>query len=193
MDKLNLEDHTSLLNEVRILQLIYHRNKNQHRMATWWRYFQMLLRHLKHFFINDDYKIIELINKKKLMKKCFYEFYGIIKLGQFMSLGFVLVASLSRIHKLLERFSTSPVIVDMKDDKIQAIAQLDLGEDVGEEVILEEVTNVSGKVESESLSFNSKTSSVETDQKTSEKHKSKRSKEKKKKKKKSDIDLIFGS
>lgn len=193
MDKLNLEDHTSLSNEVRILQLIYHRNKNQHRMATWWRYFQMLLRHLKHFFINDDYKIIELINKKKLMKKCFYEFYGIIKLGQFMSLGFVLVASLSRIHKLLERFSTSPVIVDMKDDKIQAIAQLDLGEDVGEEVILEEVTNVSGKVESESLSFNSKTSSVETDQKTSEKHKSKRSKEKKKKKKKSDIDLIFGS
>ena len=54
-----------LLNEYRLVHLFYHRNKNQHRVARWWSYLDILHRHLrKLLLIMED--ITEIITLRRL-------------------------------------------------------------------------------------------------------------------------------
>lgn len=67
------EIYNSLLNEYQILHLIYHRNLNQHRVSTWWKYFNLLHRHVRKILcLMDD--IFEVINTRKLTNIKFNKF-----------------------------------------------------------------------------------------------------------------------
>lgn len=108
-----------LENEYYIIHLIYHRNRNQHRLLIWWKYFNIIhrkLRQIVKLFIERDEannqkkrtlkenEIVKLSNYlicKKVLSKAYYEFNGIIALGQFLTLGLALVASLSKISSIL--------------------------------------------------------------------------------------------
>ncbi|CCE86072.1 Piso0_005721 [Millerozyma farinosa CBS 7064] len=108
-----------LTNEYYIIHLIYHRNRNQHRLSVWWKYFNIIhrkIRQIVKLFIDRDeannqktrsLKENEIVNvsnyliRKKVISKAYYEFNGIIALGQFLTLGLALVASLSKINSIL--------------------------------------------------------------------------------------------
>ncbi|WEJ96046.1 RNase MRP subunit [Yamadazyma tenuis] len=138
----------------------------------------MLLTRLKRIVKDPIKKNVTVLYQKKIINKCFYEFYGIIKLGQFMSLGLVLVASLSKINEILKAYTELRVPTQIDQQNIY----LQDSDDIGE-VITEHIGETITK--SEGLSIG-KTELMKTKDKHLKKDK------KKKKKTKSDIDKIFG-
>lgn len=132
------EHYQELVNEVQILQLINHRNKNQHRLLTWWKYFRLLLSLLKKIVLlqpeqpdkqlesPQQQQAIQKMFQKKIFTKCYYEFNGIIALGQFLLLGLALVSSLSKVHEIL-----APYKVVKFTDTVQ---DTPMDEELGEEV-----------------------------------------------------------
>ncbi|KAH7579480.1 Hypothetical protein J6896_04875 [Nakaseomyces glabratus] len=112
-----VDKYIQLHQEYRILHLLNHRNKNQHRVATWWKWFNMLRRS-----VGDVVEILQPLGRTKNQKlkdkkdgrflyrtlhkffqmesKLYYSFNNIIKLGQFITLGVVLVGILGRVHSI---------------------------------------------------------------------------------------------
>ena len=190
------EHFDQLVQEVQILQLINHRNKNQHRLLTWWKYFRLLLSQLKRLVILQHHPLLEqnpsqqdVIDKlfqKKIFTRCYYEFNGIIALGQFLLLGLTLVGSLSKVHEILVLYK-----VDKSTAPVQTAP---LGEELGEEIEFP-VANNDNKVGLEFLDKKEGTDlrspePTSNSNSTKRKHDSKE-KKKKKKKKKTDIDMLF--
>lgn len=201
------ETYLSLLNEFRIIHLLYHRNKNQHRVAKWWCHFDILHRHLrkilllfedineiihfkrlsiinfnsskksfikineipklkeKSFFkkiVKNNKKIkiekkkyfhnklneinaIKLINKKKsllfkdlkylynkILPNSYWIFMGVIELGQFTNIGFVLIGFISKIWNLLSNIEGIKINLKfgkiLQNSKIKVSNNDDLGE-----------------------------------------------------------------
>lgn len=188
-----------LVNEVGILQLINHRNKNQHRLLTWWKYFRLLLSHLKKIILLQDSEssnqqiVINKLFQKLIISKCYYEFNGIIALGQFLLLGLTLISSLSKVHEILQSYR-----IQKSGYKTENITLVD--EELGEEIELPQTTEKSVDVLDQPNITRSISPEPELDSHTHSKPKSKSSKKrknedkegkKKKKKKKTDIDLLF--
>lgn len=128
----SITENTSLRNEVELLCLIYHRNKNQHRLLNWWKYFRLLINNLKRLCMGLI--TIDAFMSKRLLIKCYYEFNGIIKLGQFINLGFVLVSILARVHNILSLYHKPEITVPSHRMDIH------IDEDVGQEITLQEPT-----------------------------------------------------
>ena len=102
-----------LLQEERLLKLLYHRNKNQHAVATWWRQFSKLKRLVSRCVkcirtrqYNALYRLIVKFQRSQL-KQMYYEFNGVIGLGQFVTLGVVLVGHLARVNNLFKQILES--------------------------------------------------------------------------------------
>lgn len=111
-----------LRNEYNLLHLIYHRNHNQHRQAHWWRYLNMLRRHIRKILLllvdvengktvllrqqsaERIRDIVDYLFDKKVFTKMHYEFSSIIALGQYVTLGLGLVGLISKLHTLLQLF-----------------------------------------------------------------------------------------
>lgn len=213
MIPLNIE---SLTTEYQLLHLVYHRNYNQHRVARWWRWFNELHRRVRRVLklqYDEQVKSLSARGLKlaaeikyivhKVVKKCYWEFNGIIALGQFVPLGLTLLGMLARINSLLLPAVSKLMVLLVTLSKVhKPVKQVDLTEELGEEIDMEIPISVAvSKPVSKSLSravsekstpvpqlsiddiFNSKT----------KKHKVVKAKLKKPKKlKKSDIDDIFG-
>lgn len=131
----------SLEKEYGILHLIYHRSKNQHRQQIWFRYLDIIHRKVRKI-IKLAYssanklkpeRILEVIKYLvlgKVFRKAFFEFNGIVALGQYINLGFALLGSVSAIYSILTQvegakqyFKTSTAI-DVKE----TLAEDDMGE-----------------------------------------------------------------
>lgn len=174
-----IERWDELVDEIKLLHLIYHRNKNQHRNQHWWRYFLILLSNLKNLTVGLT--TVDKIMSKKIIEKCYREFHGIIALGQFINLGFVLIGCISRIGVIL---SDGYEVRQPKKPIEVKIRQVDINEDMGEEIEPEELTT---NPEKESkIPRESKIS------KASKKKSKKKINDIFKKKKKSSIDKLFG-
>ncbi|CCD26018.2 Rmp1p NDAI_0G02430 [Naumovozyma dairenensis CBS 421] len=181
--------YLKLHQEFRILHLLYHRNKNQHRLSIWWKRFNMLKRncaqvielieyHYKQPEYNGKmtssssskskrqkqkiviirlYRLIHSMFSKRYLSKMYYDFNGIIALGQFVTLGVVLVGLLGRIYSIyLELFELNRnnfkhvgcIIKDIPINKIlvnetnqaimKSINQEELGEELGEEISIDD-------------------------------------------------------
>lgn len=99
-----------LLQEQRLIALLFHRNKNQHRVARWWSQLSALKR-----AVRDMVDALQHINGRNLnmlyhtttkfvrtqVRRMYTQFNEVIALCQFPTLGVVLVATLSRVFRLV--------------------------------------------------------------------------------------------
>ncbi|CAR25097.1 Rmp1p [Lachancea thermotolerans CBS 6340] len=186
--------------EVRYVLLINHRNKNQHRMAVWWKHFNELKRSsaqvlelLQHQKLNAVQlrKLYSLLNKfqKKQLSRMYYSFNGVVGLGQFVTLGVVLIGLLARVNALyrqiyadyerefknlaLIRFEQIFAAESPVEKQLQSLVNEELGEVVDESMVPLPKTEI-----------NSNAALISTQKM--------KAKKKVKKKKKSAIDDIFG-
>lgn len=194
-----LPAYDKLQQELRYILLVYHRNNNQHRAAIWWKQFNELKR--------NTAQVVELLQAAKLgpvrltrlfrllqkflkkqVARMYYSFNGVIGLGQFVTLGVVLVGILARVYaaycelyqahesefvklKLIHVRNSAPTPIV----KLQALVDEELGEEV--DIAAPIAVSTTPLVENSTKSGNSRIAG-----------KSK----KKSKKKKSAIDDIFG-
>ncbi|CAM9017529.1 unnamed protein product [Wickerhamomyces anomalus] len=195
----------ALEHEFGIIKLIHHRNKNQHRVATWWKHLNNLKRYLT--------KVISLIhtyNHKKddkvrqklqnvsrhlyfnICKSAFRAFNGVIALGQFITLGLTLVGALGKIYHHvgtvdgLHKTGTLPGKVDDTVDYNEGDIGEEIGEEVGEVVVIKTQERKRKSVEPVDTSIKKKKKAVKSISDNESVLK------KKKKKKKNAIDDIFG-
>lgn len=99
-----------LLQEQRLIALLFHRNKNQHRVARWWSQLSALKR-----AVRDVVDALQHMNGRNLnmlyhtttkfvrtqVRRMYTQFNEVIALCQFPTLGVVLVATLSRVFRLV--------------------------------------------------------------------------------------------
>ena len=52
-------DVTSLQESLNVLQLLYQRNKNQHRRAIWWKWFSLLRRNVENLLCEEDANLVQ--------------------------------------------------------------------------------------------------------------------------------------
>lgn len=215
MDVLDSKLVSQLRQELRIILLIYHRNKNQHGATIWWKQLNMLKRNVSQVVIILEriaYKNIkntkELIQLHYLLhrflklqvKKMYYDFNGIIALGQFVTLGVVLIGNLSRVfnvyfqvyHALSDDFERLGVRVRNKNQNqnerlINETLEEELGEEIGEEILnATDLSTVPNDLPSKAGVQVKKLPVVSKEEKKSSKKKAK------KRFKKSVIDDLFG-
>lgn len=185
----------SLHQEYRYIQLVYHRNKNQHGATHWWRHFNILKRSISQILRQCQYNKIERQSCKYAIKRflkvqlptIYYQFQDILTMGQFITLGVVLMGLLARCRSLLLQLQPEDDVVEIKTPK-QSIKEASevtpfasSGEDLGLEIIED--------TQAEESLLNLKT--MKEDSNTVKKNK-KHSKKSKSKKNKSAIDSIFG-
>lgn len=199
------ESLTSLRNEYAAVYLIYHRNKNQHRALSWWKYLNMIHRSLRKIILSHDQKEykklrdnINELQKRKILDKAYREFNGIVALGQFVTLGMTLIAVVSRIWNLLEPERQVKQLVTQKQP---SSSLQDTGDDLGEivdddlgQVVAPPTINSTSNLPDETPSIPSKHSLDDIfgpSKKKKKKLDPNTKKIKKSKKKKSDIDDIF--
>lgn len=192
----------ALEQEYRLILLLNHRNKNQHRVASWYGSFNELKRNcgqivellgltrLKTTCMRDDkwVKLHRLLQRAlfRQLKRWYWDFNSIIALGQFVTLGCVLVALLANVRALYmkiwelsyDEFIRCECFIK-KIIKGKKESVMDDGEELGE-AINEDIRNVVREREH-----------VEPIQ-VVEPETDKKKKKKKKKKNKSAIDGIFG-
>lgn len=216
-----------ITNEFGILHLIYHRNRNQHRALIWWKYVNIIHRNIRKILkiiidlesTKDDKKIqqkqqkvleiIENLIKKRIFTKAYYEFNGIVALGQFVTLGLALIGNLSKLYCILQNFKGIDKVLEQKITDVKFTESVEYNEDdLGEVVEYENVpdSQLKRKVEIVDSKASKKTkksadsiddifSTNITTQKPKKKSKSGKSldevKTKKKKKKRNEIDDIF--
>ncbi|CCH41692.1 Ribonuclease MRP protein subunit [Wickerhamomyces ciferrii] len=149
------ESLDNLEHEYGLLKLIFHRNKNQHRVTTWWKHLNQLKRYLTKLIslIHSYNKIFNQTTKTKLLsiarhlyfklcKSAYRSFNGIVALGQFITLGLTLIGILGKIYHELGMIDG---IRDKENKKVRnEVGSLDkgdvvdrgfgYGDDVGEEL-----------------------------------------------------------
>ncbi len=199
------ESLVALEHEFGIIKLIHHRNKNQHRVATWWKHLNNLKRYLTKvislihtYNSKKDDKVRQKLQKVSrhlyfnICKSAFRAFNGVIALGQFITLGLTLVGALGKIYHhvgTVDGLHKTDTLTDKVNDTVD-YNEGDIGEEIGEEV--GEVVVIK--------THERKRKSVEpVDTKIKKKKKADKSisdiesvLKKKKKKKKNAIDDIFG-
>lgn len=145
-----LEFDTSELEDInKMLHLTMHRNKNQHRLAKWWKFFQMLRRHL----VKLQREIQDCVKTQKkasrvaveerlaflqlLMPKFYRSFGAVVADNQYAALGAMLIGTLARVNKIITPLQKS---VEM------AAPTSSVTEDIGEPVTRETLPSGSSKV-----------------------------------------------
>lgn len=215
------EDFHKLKNEYGILHLLYHRNKNQHRTLKWWKYFNIFHRKIRKIVkplmdiedSTDETKIlvkrkivlceIKRLFGQKIFTKAYFEYNGILALGQFVTLGLALIGNLSKLYCILRNV----VGLEGSYEPERAIGHFEVPDDivdVGEEVDLSKNNDGDGKTFEESQHQDRKRQAsqhleakddIKSDSLTIDdifaSGSSKKDKKKKKKKKKTLVDEIF--
>ncbi|ONH68110.1 Ribonuclease MRP protein subunit RMP1 [Cyberlindnera fabianii] len=215
------ETTVSLEHEYSLLRLLHHRNKNQHRVATWWKHLNTLKRDLTKLLAMN--RCVSLTSRQSAVMlaykirhvdvtKCYRAFNGIVALGQFVTLGLTLLGMLARVNDCigkmdgLEEYEMERKRQGMKTHKGEedvlsmATVSDDLGEEIGE-VVSTDIETLEKKRKSDLslLEPEIKKKKKKLKSKTEAGVKPKSSdltttdkKKKKKKKTKSAIDDIFG-
>ncbi|CAH2352854.1 ribonuclease MRP protein subunit Rmp1p [[Candida] railenensis] len=203
----------SLQNEFYILHLLYHRNKNQHRASCWWKYLNMMHRHLRSILklhgsnSPEVVRAVQDFQRRKILDKSYWEFNSIVALGQFVALGMTLVGLVARVWVILDEISPrdmvgladGPAIASVSASKANAAAgigknfqgpqlQSNVEVDFGEELTVSD-----SSILSEPVAPAPSKRAHELDEFSGPVKKKLKPREKKKKKKKrNEMDDIFG-
>ncbi|KAJ5570356.1 uncharacterized protein N7459_009786 [Penicillium hispanicum] len=94
-------DHKEIRAVHSVLHLIYHRNKNQHRQAKWWRWLSLLKRTtLKLGSLDTDTSAVSRQHlARQVVPRCYLAFSSVVAENQFAALGIVLLSTLARLVK----------------------------------------------------------------------------------------------
>ncbi|KAJ6023261.1 uncharacterized protein N7446_013620 [Penicillium canescens] len=109
-----------------ILHLIFHRNKNQHRGAKWWKWLSALKRATL-----DLARSGAQAHLAHIVPRCYVAFSTVVADNRFSSLGVVLLATLARLSKVTgisQELKTQPGAIRPKNTGF--VAKEDLGERV---------------------------------------------------------------
>lgn len=155
MEVVTEEQLQLLTNEYYILHLLYHRSRNQHRNQVWFKYLNILHRRVRIVlklamdWRSDHIRKKEVIKEKllsnikylvkRVMAKAYYEFNGIIALGQFINLGFTMLGNLSKLHGILIGFGGVSDTLKLKLGSILVGTSHDSEDDIGEVVEFPEI------------------------------------------------------
>ncbi|KAI9881387.1 MAG: hypothetical protein M1830_003394 [Pleopsidium flavum] len=106
----------------KLLQLMFHRNKNQHRLTKWWKRLSMLKRSVTKLLREIAAKETEAVKTRVcymaelLLPKCYLAFTNVIADQQFAAMGLVLLANLAKVSRIIggmaakaPRLQTQPV------------------------------------------------------------------------------------
>ena len=213
------EDFRKLQNEYGILHLLYHRNKNQHRTLKWWKYFNIFHRKIRKIIkalmdIEKSTDKTTMLSKRnvvlceirsmfsrKIFTKAYFEYNGILALGQFVTLGLALIGNLSSLYCILRNIGNQEVSKDPGDPSGHFQTPDEIV-DIGEEIVLSKNNVAHGGASEESQHEGRKRGTNElSEAKDDVKNEnltiddifasSSKKKDKKKKKKKTPVDEIF--
>ncbi|KAJ5415307.1 hypothetical protein N7465_004002 [Penicillium sp. CMV-2018d] len=109
------------------LHLIFHRNKNQHRRAKWWKWLSILKRATLDFARGVKSHLATVI------PRCYIAFSTVVADNQFSTLGIVLLAALARLSKItgishqlkMQPVSKARMIPVAKEDLGERIRRID--------------------------------------------------------------------
>lgn len=196
-------DTDSLARELDVVHLLYHRNRNQHRHSIWWKQFAILKRRgdlivdLLRQKPQPNVSLIEVHVKYvvlKIIPRAYRLFHGVLTHGQYINLGFALIALVSRLFVLLResmKVEDSALrrpsrLLSSRETSLKAFSggaeEADIGQSVSRDVVEHVVGRKSQKTETESTQDGREIPSEE-----------KKGKNKGKKKRvKNEIDAIFG-
>jgi len=139
-----------------ILHLAHHRNKNQHRLAKWWKFLSQLRRHIAKLIteLGNEFpaKTQSLGKERKsdesretvlqrvvfldehLIPRCYLAFSGVVADNQYAALGLLLLSSLARVRKLVLLLRKEREIKKRKEikghDELRGMNMEDIGETV---------------------------------------------------------------
>jgi ribonuclease MRP protein subunit RMP1 len=137
-----------------ILHLTHHRNKNQHRLAKWYKSFSMLRRHVSKLSseleTNIQYTALSAKAKKTiesrailgarvaflqdvLIERCYLAFSQLVADNQYAALGLMLMGCLARVRKVIkplgrDRDDDDELTGEEKGEGLEKKEELDLGE-----------------------------------------------------------------
>ncbi|MCJ1260226.1 hypothetical protein MMC22_000085 [Lobaria immixta] len=131
----------------KLLQLLHHRNKNQHRHAKWWKWLAMLKRCVNKLIQELKASDQTTANfrtsymKNILIPKCYVPFAQLVKDKQFSALGLAVVGELARTKRTLDALHAERIVSDglIAIPAANHRSTVDLGfeelmEDVGESI-----------------------------------------------------------
>ncbi|KAJ5441351.1 hypothetical protein N7491_003757 [Penicillium cf. griseofulvum] len=107
------------------LHLIFHRNKNQHRRAKWWKWLSIL----KRATLDLARSGVKSHLATHIIPRCYIAFSTVVADNQFSTLGIVLLAALARLSKITgisHQLKIQPV--GSKSKTTPVVAKEDLGE-----------------------------------------------------------------
>ncbi|MCJ1464052.1 hypothetical protein MMC07_002663 [Pseudocyphellaria aurata] len=110
---------SQLLETLKLLQIIHHRNKNQHRHARWWEWLTMLKRCVKKLIQELQSSCRATAHSKRvafmkdvLIPKCYLPFTQLVHDNQFSPLGLALVGELAKLRGTLNALDAEDTTVD---------------------------------------------------------------------------------
>src|SRR5271156_4449946 len=104
--------------ELSLLQVLHHRNKNQHHLQPFFKQLSILKRSLSTLLEHQDSEYLIQKVRYVVMPKAWEEFSRVIARGEFVNLGMVLCAATARISYFLggaEEVHSSGVLQETED------------------------------------------------------------------------------
>jgi len=130
--------------ELSLLQVLHHRNKNQHHLQPFFKQLSILKRSLSTLLEHPDYEYLVQKVRNVIIPAAWEEFSRVIARGEFVNLGMVLCASTARISYFLGGAAeiARSGLMEETDDLGEAMDTDELGETMLREILGEEETDV---------------------------------------------------
>ncbi|KAJ5612391.1 hypothetical protein N7510_005585 [Penicillium lagena] len=122
-----------------MLHLVFHRNKNQHQRAKWWKWLSVLKRTTLDLAQSLDGARLNAVESHRqhlathLIPRCYLAFSTVVADNQFSALGIVLMATLARLVKAAGINLGRPTATRMKKN-LQKSTSITPVEDLGERI-----------------------------------------------------------
>lgn len=129
--------------ELSLLQILHHRNKNQHHLQPFFKHLSILKRTLARLLdLGESEYLLERL-RTVAVPKAWEEFSRVVARGEFVNLGMVLCACVGRIAYSLDGIVGAEEMVETMELEATITEETDeLGEVVMREVVLEDTVEI---------------------------------------------------
>jgi hypothetical protein len=128
--------------ELSLLQILHHRNKNQHHLQPFFKHLSILKRTLNLLLNNVDSDFLLQKLRDVVVPKAWESFSQVVARGEYVTLGIVLCASVARISYCLGGVQEGDMDFQLEETEEIEDKNDELGEVVLREMFLEEGMNI---------------------------------------------------